>query len=69
MADRKKDNPGHEYPGHITNVLCDAYRENLKTEIVDLKSDMKRIEDRTWQILAGIGVSIILTLLNIAMNY
>ncbi len=61
--DRKKDNPGH-----ITTALCDAYREVMKTEIKGLKDDMKKIDNRTWQILAGIGVTILLTLLSISLN-
>ncbi|KKK48960.1 hypothetical protein LCGC14_3139900 [marine sediment metagenome] len=63
MTDKKKDNPGH-----ITTALCDAYRDTLKIEITDLKNDVKSIESRTWQILAGIGISILLTLLSIAMK-
>ena len=63
--DKKKDNPA----GNITPDLCKAYREVLKTEIKGLKDDVGKIESRTWQILAGIGVSILLTLLSIAMNY
>ncbi len=63
MKDEKKDNPGH-----ITTALCDAYRETLKTEITDLRDDVKSIESRTWQILAGIGVTILLNLLFIAMK-
>ncbi len=62
-GDKKKDNPGH-----ITNALCDAYRDTLKTEITDLKDDMKSIESRTWQILAGIGITILLTLLSMTMR-
>jgi len=61
--DKKEDNPGH-----ITPDLCKAYRTTLKTEIKDLKDDVKSIESRTWQILAGIGVTILLTLLSIVMN-
>ena len=63
MTDKKKDNPGH-----ITTALCDAYRDTLKIEITELKNDVKSIESRTWQILAGIGISILLTLLSIAMK-
>ena len=63
MTDKKKDNPGH-----ITTALCDAYRDTLKIEITDLKNDVKSIESRTWQILAGIGITILLTLLSIAMK-
>jgi len=63
LTDKKKDNPGH-----ITTALCDAYRDTLKIEITDLKNDVKSIESRTWQILAGIGISILLTLLSIAMK-
>lgn len=59
----KKDNPGH-----ITPDLCAAYRATLKTEIKDLKDDVKSIENRTWQILAGIGISILLTILSIALR-
>lgn len=62
--EKKKDNPGY-----IDSKLCKAYRETLKTEIKGLTDDMKKIDNRTWQILAGIGVSILLTLLSIALNY
>ena len=65
MTDEKEvDNPRQ-----ITAVLCDAYRETLKGEIKGLNDDVKKIESRTWQILAGIGVSILLTILSIALNY
>ncbi len=63
MKDEKKDNPGH-----ITTALCNAQREVLRTEIKGLKDDVKSIENRTWQILAGIGISILLTLLSISMS-
>jgi len=66
MDEKKKDNPGNPY---INAPLCAAYRETLKTEMTDLKDDMKKIDNRTWQILAGIGISILLTILSIAMNY
>lgn len=62
--EKKKDNPGH-----ITNALCAAYRDTLQTEIRDLKADVKSIDNRTWQILAGVGVSILLMILSIAINY
>ena len=67
MTDEKeKDNPRL---GHIDIALCKAYREALKGEIKGLNDDVKKIESRTWQILAGIGVSILLTILSIALNY
>lgn len=62
--EKKKENPSQ-----ITTALCEAYRDVLKTEIKGLNEDVKKIESRTWQILAGIGVSILLTLLSIALNY
>ena len=64
MTDKKKK----DNPGYIPPDLCAAYRETLKIEIMDLKEDMKKIDNRTWQILAAIGLSIMLTLLNIALN-
>lgn len=64
MSEKKKDNPGP-----VTPDLCAAYRETLKLEITGLKDDVKKIDNRTWQILAGIGVTILLTLLSIAVNY
>lgn len=69
MAEKKKDNPGNGNPKPIDPALCAAYREVLKNEITGLKDDMKKIDNRTWQILAGVGVSILLMLLSIAMNY
>ena len=63
MKDEKKDNPGH-----ITTALCNAQREVLRTEIKGLKDDVKSIESRTWQILAGIGITILLTILSIVMK-
>ena len=65
MTDEKEN----DNPGLINTALCDAYREVLKTEIKGLKDDVKKIDSRTWQILAGIGVTILLTLLSIALNY
>jgi len=62
--EKEKDNPGS-----ITPDLCKAYRDVLKTEVKGLKDDVKTIEGRTWQILAGIGVTILLTILSIALNY
>ncbi len=62
------DDQEGDNPGHITTALCNAQREVLQTEIKGLKDDVKSIENRTWQILAGIGVSILLTLLSISMN-
>ncbi len=61
--EKKKDNPGH-----ITTALCNAQREVLRTEIKGLKDDVKSIESRTWQILAGIGITILLTILSITMK-
>jgi len=63
----KEDGDGGN-PGHITIALCNAQREVLRTEIKGLKDDVKSIESRTWQILAGIGVTILLNLLFIAMK-
>ena len=60
----EKDNPGYVAPD-----LCAAYRDVLKSEIKGLKYNVEKIESRTWQILAGIGISILLTLLSIAVNY
>lgn len=65
MTDKKEN----DNPGYVSPDLCVAYRDVLKTEIKGLKDDVKKIESRTWQILAGIGVSILLTLLSIALNY
>ncbi len=61
--DKKKDNPGH-----ITTALCNAQREVLRNEIKGLKDDMKTIDSRTWQILAGIGITILLTILSMTMK-
>ena len=65
-------NPGRT-SRNITPELCKAYREtlgaeisSLGTEIVDLKENVTKINDRTWQILAGVIVSIALMLLSIA---
>jgi len=63
------DEKENDNPGYVTPDLCAAYRDVLKTEIKGLKDDVKKIESRTWQILAGIGVTILLTLLSIALNY
>ncbi|GAH23795.1 unnamed protein product, partial [marine sediment metagenome] len=38
-------------------------------EVKGMKDDIKTIDSRTWQILAGIGLSILLTILSIALNY
>ena len=65
MTDKNEE----DNPGHVSPDLCAAYRDALKTEIKGLKNDVKKIDNRTWQILAGIGVTILLTLLSIAMNY
>ncbi len=62
-GDEKEDNPGH-----ITTALCKAQREVLRNEIKGLKDDVKTIDSRTWQILAGIGVTILLTIMSIFMK-
>jgi len=64
-----RDENEDDNPGYVTLDLCVAYRDVLKTEIKGLKDDMKKIDSRTWQILAGIGVTILLTLLSIALSY
>ena len=70
MKDEKDSNPGH-----ITIALCNAQREVLRNELKGQKADMKEMKDRiksvdsrTWQILAGIGLSILLTILSMTMK-
>ncbi len=62
------DDQDGDNPGHIATALCNAQREVLQTEIKGLKDDVKSIESRTWQILGGIGITILLTILSIVMK-
>ncbi len=70
-----KDDGDRDNPGHITTALCRAQREVLRNELKGQKDDMKEMKDRiksvdsrTWQILAGIGLSILLTILSMTMK-
>jgi len=52
----------------ITPELCAAYRETILTQIKSLKKDIEKVDSRTWYILTGIIISILLSILTLAVN-
>jgi len=62
-----KNNPSPDDP--VSMELCEAYRKALEDKINDLKDDLKSIDSRTWQILAGVLVTIALAVLTVIVSY
>lgn len=60
MSKKKKDNP-------ITPELCKAYRTALDDKIVGLEENIDRVDGRLWKTLAGVILTIILTLIGIVV--
>jgi len=54
--------------GGVTPELCSAYRETIVTQIAGLKKDIEKVDSRTWFILTGIVVSILIGILSLAMT-
>jgi len=54
--------------GGVTPELCTAYRETIVTQIAGLKKDIEKVDSRTWFILTGIVVSILIGILSLAMT-
>jgi len=70
MSKKKEDaknNPSLDDP--VSLELCEAYRKALEDKINDLKDDLKSIDSRTWQILAGVLVTIALAVLTVIVSY
>lgn len=49
----------------IKKDLCDAYRQTLGNQIVGITDDLKGLNNRVWGILAGIIITILLTIVNL----
>jgi len=54
--------------GGVTPELCSAYRETIVNQIGGLKKDIEKVDSRTWFILTGIVVSILIGILSLAMT-
>jgi len=52
----------------VSPELCSAYRETIVNQIGSLKKDIEKVDSRTWFILAGIVVSILVGVLSLAMT-
>jgi len=52
----------------VSPELCNAYRETIVNQIGSLKKDIEKVDSRTWFILAGIIVSILVGVLSLAMT-
>jgi len=52
----------------VSAELCNAYRETIVNQIGSLKKDIEKVDSRTWFILAGIIVSILVGVLSLAMT-
>jgi len=54
--------------GPITTELCKAYRESIINQTKSLKDDIEKVDSRTWYILGGIIISILLSLLTLVVD-
>ena len=52
----------------VSPELCDAYRATIVNQIGGLKKDIEKVDSRTWFILTGIVVSILIGILSLAMT-
>ena len=54
--------------GGVTPELCAAYRDVIINQIAALRKDMEKLDSRTWYILTGIIISILLSLVALSVQ-
>lgn len=63
-----EDDDGNGDGNTVSPELCNAYRETIVNQISGLKKDIEKVDSRTWFILTGIIVSILIGILSLAIT-